>query len=218
MYAVLEPPPSEAGVLLGERPRPWRWTLDRYHKAVEEGFFRPDERLELINGEVIEKMPQSPQHRRCVKALYDQFEQSVGGGFVVFSQAPITLDSDGEPEPDVLIVRGNSAEYSNRHPSATDSVLVVEVADSTLSFDRTVKQSAYARDGVQEYWILNLREKQFEVYTEPMRSSEDDSLWGYRSIRLWSPGEVLSPKDMPTVTVEIADLFPDQDTGDSNDS
>nr|WP_273038111.1 Uma2 family endonuclease [Iningainema tapete] len=152
----------------------WRFSVEQYHQMIRLGIFTSDDPVELLEGWIIQKMPKNPPHRAATKLTRNALEEIVPGGWYVDTQEPITLE-DSEPEPDVVIVRGNTLDYLDRHPGAQDLALVVEIADSTLERDRTFKKRLYARAGIPVYWIVNLVEKQIEVYTKPINLPEEQT-------------------------------------------
>ncbi|MBD1925443.1 Uma2 family endonuclease [Trichocoleus sp. FACHB-90] len=135
------------------------------------GILSDDDPVELLDGWLVYKMPKNPPHRATTKLTRNALEAVIPEGWYVDTQEPITL-ADSEPEPDVVVVRGNTRDYLDRHPGASEIALIIEVADSTLERDRTSKQRLYARAGIPIYWIINLPEKQIEVYTEPIVAEE----------------------------------------------
>ncbi len=149
----------------------WRLSVEQYHQMIRLGILSDDDPVELLDGWLVYKMPKNPPHRATTKLTRNALEAVITEGWYVDTQEPITL-ADSEPEPDVVVVRGNTRDYLDRHPGAADIALIIEVADSTLDRDRTSKQRLYARAGIPIYWIINLPEKQIEVYTEPVVTSE----------------------------------------------
>ncbi|MEP0792285.1 MULTISPECIES: Uma2 family endonuclease [Cyanophyceae] len=149
----------------------WRLSVEQYHQMIRLGILSDDDPVELLDGWLVYKMPKNPPHRATTKLTRNALEAVIPEGWYVDTQEPITL-ADSEPEPDVVVVRGNTRDYLDRHPGASDIALIIEVADSTLERDRTSKQRLYARAGIPIYWIINLPEKQVEVYTEPVVTSE----------------------------------------------
>ena len=139
-------------------------TLSQYHDMIAQGILTPDDPVELLNGWLITKMPKSPRHRVVTKLIRTLLESSLVASYYVDSQEPITL-TDSEPEPDVMIIKGKTTDYLHRHPTATEVLLVVEVADSTLKRDRTLKKTLYASHLIPNYWLVNLQDQQLEVYT-----------------------------------------------------
>nr|WP_242019285.1 MULTISPECIES: Uma2 family endonuclease [unclassified Trichocoleus] len=149
----------------------WRLSVEQYHQMIRLGILSDDDPVELLDGWLVYKMPKNPPHRATTKLTRNALEAVIPEGWYVDTQEPITL-TDSEPEPDVVVVRGNTRDYLDRHPGAADIALIIEVADSTLERDRTSKQRLYARAGIPIYWIINLPEKQIEVYTEPVVAEE----------------------------------------------
>jgi Uma2 family endonuclease len=144
----------------------WRLSVAQYHAMAQAGILQEDDQLELLEGWLVAKMTKNPPHRISTRLLRQTLEQLIPQGWYVDSQEPITLE-DSEPEPDVAVIRGNTTDYRDRHPDAASVALVIEVADATLERDRGIKQRIYARAGIPIYWILNLRDRQLEVYTQP---------------------------------------------------
>ncbi|KYC43047.1 hypothetical protein WA1_13175 [Scytonema hofmannii PCC 7110] len=150
----------------------WRFSIEQYHQMICQGILTEDDPVELLEGWLIPKMPKNPPHRVATKLTRNILEKLVPDGWYVDTQEPITLDNS-EPEPDVVIVRGDTRDYLDQHLGAKDIALVVEVSDSTLERDRTLKKRIYARANIPVYWIVNLIEQQVEVYTEPVNLSEE---------------------------------------------
>lgn len=152
-----------------------RLSVAEYHRMGALGLFKPDERLELIHGLLVEKPVVTPPHAFAVTKLSNVFEQVVASRFVVRVQMPVTL-SDSEPEPDICVARLTESEYFDRHPQPADIPLVVEVAVSSLAFDQGEKLALYAANGIEVYWIVNLIDKRIEVYTGPQRGDSPSFL------------------------------------------
>ncbi|MEG3875753.1 Uma2 family endonuclease [Microcoleus sp. herbarium7] len=125
----------------------WRFSVAQYHQMIRLGILTDNDPVELLAGWVIQKMPKNPPHRAATKLTRNALEAIVPLGWYVDAQEPITLE-DSEPEPDVVIVRGNTRDYLDRHPGSQDLALVVEISDSTLERDRTLKKTLYARAGM----------------------------------------------------------------------
>lgn len=144
----------------------FRLTVEQYHELVRIGVLTPEDRCELIEGQVVEKATQSPMHACVSGCLGDFLFRTLPTGLRARTRLPITL-ARSEPEPDLAVVRGGRRTFSDRHPGAADTLLVIEVADIELDFDRTVKGRVYAANGIPVYWILNMEERIVEVYTDP---------------------------------------------------
>jgi Uma2 family endonuclease len=192
----LPPPPRDSGI------GPRRWTREEYYRAAKAGVFGPEERLELLDGEILQKMSaQLGFHAGAVAAAVQILSRLFGSGYHVRPQLPLILGDQSEPEPDVVVVAGSPFDYLPEHPHATDVRLVVEVSDTTLRFDRGRKQAAYARSGISDYWIVNLPQRQLEVYRDPSGSR-------YRTVLLYREDETASPLAAPHATVRVAELLP----------
>jgi Uma2 family endonuclease len=144
----------------------WRFTVAQYHRMVQLGILTEDDPVELLAGWLVQKMTKNPPHRVATRLVRNALEAIIPDGWYVETQEPITL-ADSEPEPDVAIILGNTRDYLDRHPGATEVALVVEVSDSTLERDRTLKQAIYAQAGIPTYWILNLSDRTLECYSSP---------------------------------------------------
>lgn len=168
-------------------------SVDEYHKMAEVGILAEDDRVELINGEIIRMSPINSSHTSCVKRLNALLFEKLGRKVVISVQDPITLGSYSEPEPDLAVLKASDDFYARQHPRPEDVHLVIEVSDSTLSVDQGLKLSLYAEAGIPEYWIINLPEQQVEVYQHPKGKQ-----YGLR--RICTAGDVLS---LPPIGVQI---------------
>lgn len=149
-------------------PIPHRtWTVDEYYRMADAGVFAPDERTELIDGEIIVMTPPGERHASLVDRLTMLFARGAGEEYIVRVQNPLRLTARSEPQPDVALLRFRDDYYVSGHPGPGDSLVVVEVADSSLSFDRGYKRGLYARSGVREYWVVDARRGTVTVYTDP---------------------------------------------------
>jgi len=145
----------------------WRLSIEQYHAIIQAGILTDDDSVELLEGWLVFKMPKNPPHRATTRLVRTALENILPAGWYVDSQEPITL-SNSEPEPDIVVVRGDTRQYLDRHPGAEDIALIIEVSDTTLQRDRTVKKRIYARAGIAIYWIVNLVEGLVEVYSQPL--------------------------------------------------
>ena len=144
----------------------WRLSVDQYHAMIQAGILTEDDPVELLEGWLVTKMSKNPKHRVVTQLVREAIAQLLPSGWYVDAQEPVTTQ-DSEPEPDVAVVRGNRRQYFDRHPGPQDIALVVEVADSSLQRDRTLKKRIYAAAGISLYWIVNLLANQIEVYSDP---------------------------------------------------
>ncbi|MBM3461800.1 MAG: Uma2 family endonuclease [Armatimonadetes bacterium] len=182
------------------------WTRREYEKAAELGLFGPDERLELIEGRIVRKVTQNTPHTTGTQLAQDLLTTVFAHQHTIRVQQPLALDDYGEPEPDVAVVVGAARDFSQCHPAT--AVLVVEVADSSLSVDQTTKAGMYARAGIPEYWILNLVSRMLEVHREPSLNPEQPLGHHYRNVLLLSAADRISPLAAPQSEIQVADLLP----------
>jgi len=185
--------------------------VDEYHRLIDVEFFRPDERIELIDGILFVKNPMSPRHRACmhrlVKLLEDEFEEQ--GLALVLMQSPITLaQSNSEPEPDVVVVQYRDDDYVSHHPGPDDIYLSIEVSRTTLKFDQDAKYQLYAREGIAEYWVLNLIDDLLEVYQSSYVDSTGQA--GYRTKQTFERDKYVSLLKFPSCRILVDDIFPER--------
>jgi len=159
------PPPVEQNADVPDVPI-YRLTVEQYHAIARAGILDEDAPVELLEGWLVQKMTQNPPHVLAVGLLYDALVASVPGDWHARAGNPVAT-ADSEPEPDLAVIRGSRRDYRDRHPGPQDAALVIEVADTSLRQDRETKKRVYARAGIAVYWIVNLVERQIEVYTEP---------------------------------------------------
>jgi Uma2 family endonuclease len=144
-----------------------KWTIEEYNRASKLQLFRPDERLELIEGDIIVMSPKGTAHVICCQKLLRSLRFNLASEYDFQCQDPIQI-GDSEPEPDLVIVRANL----DRIPTAEDTLIVIEISDSTLKYDRETKGKVYAKATIAEYWIFNLIDNILEIYLEPEFESE----------------------------------------------
>jgi Uma2 family endonuclease len=137
-------------------PKPHRLTVDDYYRMAEAGVLSPDDRTELIEGEIIDMAPIGSVHADVVMLLTERLISAVGDSAKVRAQLPVRLSSRSEPQPDLAVVRAKPAGYRRAHPSAADALLVIEISDTTLTYDLNVKARLYATHGIAEYWVVDL--------------------------------------------------------------
>ena len=185
-----------------------RFTLAEYHRLGELGFFGPDERVELIRGEIIQmptkKTPHSVYNTNLLSVLITILVERA----TIRGQEPIILLADTEPQSDVVIARNRADDYLSSHPEPADILLVIEISDSTLSYDQKRKLSIYAEDVISDYWIFNLVDNWLEVYSEPYRESQDK--FGYRLKRIILPNESVVIPGFPDLSLDLSGVFPVQ--------
>lgn len=182
-----------------ERKR-YRFTADEYHRMGEAGIFHEDDRVELIDGEIVEMNPIGDPHAGGVNRLTRLFIGRLGDMAVVGVQNPVRLGEYDEPQPDLAILRYRADFYASRGPRPEDVLLLIEVADSTAGYDRRVKGPLYARHTIPEYWLVDLNRGHVVVFREPAPD-------GYRATRVHRPGESLSLVSLPDVAIAVADML-----------
>lgn len=175
-----------------------RWRRDEYDQLVAMGMF-VGERLELLDGALVVREPQGSSHAAIVAHIGQLLGRAFGSRWHPRLHAPLALDDDSEPEPDIAMVEGSPLDYLGAHPST--ALLVVEVSDSSLSIDRRLKASLYARAGIAEYWIVNLVDGALEVYRAPETE-------GYRTTLRLLPPATVTPLAAPRATIAVSDLLP----------
>jgi Uma2 family endonuclease len=182
-----------------------RWTRAEYDRIVDLGML-DGERVELIGGHLIVAEPHGSDHASTLGAAGDALRAALPPGWLLRVQLPVALDDESEPEPDLALVPGEWAEYRAAHPSRP--ALVVEVAETSLAFDRGEKGSLYARGGIRDYWIVNLVDRVLEVYREPEPDSTARYGWRYRAAQRLERDAGVSPLALPSVRVAVAALLP----------
>jgi Uma2 family endonuclease len=182
-----------------------RWQRAEYERLVDLGIF-VGEHLELLAGLLVVSEPQGSAHAAIVGHIGQILGAAFGARWHARLQAPLALDEESEPEPDVAIVAGEHRDYLGAHPST--AALVVEVAGSSLRLDRRIKGGLYARARIAEYWIVNLVDGAVEVCRDPERAPDTAYGWTYRSIEVLRPPANVSPLAAPAVRISVADLLP----------
>jgi Uma2 family endonuclease len=174
------------------------FTTEEFRDMTEAGVFQEDERLELVDGEIVVMPRISIQHAACVRKL-NLLLRSVGDRAFVDVQNPLGISEDNDFYPDVVLVKPRADNYASEVPGASDALLVIEVADTTLRFDRSIKKPRYAAAGVPELWIVDLEGSRVWVHRKPLEGD-------YGEVFEARPGDVLKVHGMPDVEIEVADL------------
>lgn len=191
------------GLHLLEPPKPMKWTRARYDECVAKGILTTEDKVELLDGEILEMSPQQTLHAVAVTLTQDKLNASFGAWHVIRVQLPFVLDDGSEPEPDIAVVVGGPRDYLVAHPSKAE--LIVEVAESSLTLDCGRKLAAYARNGVPEYWIVNLLDRQIEICRKPESTADGADYTEKQTIR---SGESIAPLAQPDQTIAADDLLP----------
>ncbi|MDG4553091.1 MAG: Uma2 family endonuclease [Candidatus Competibacter sp.] len=185
--------------LLNSQPR-HRWTVAEYHRMGEVGLLNEDSRVELIEGEIIEMAPIGSEHAGHNNYLLSLLAYRLYGKVVVAGQNPVVLGGYEEPQPDIALLRWRDDYYRNAHPHAKDVLLLIEVSDSTLRYDRDVKVPLYANHGIPEVWLLDIQNRQLDIYREPINGE-------YRQRECRHTGKI-APILCPDAVIDLAELFP----------
>jgi Uma2 family endonuclease len=178
-----------------------RFTLDEYHRMGEVGILRPDDRVELIEGEIIQMTPIGSLHAATVARVHHFFATRLGERATLWIQNPLVLrDHESEPEPDVMLLERRADFYARGHPEPADVRLLIEVADSSLRYDRLTKLPLYARAGVAEAWLVDADHRRVEVHRGPTAR-------GYQDVRTPGADGRFAPLAFPDIVVTLADLL-----------
>lgn len=187
-------------------PRVRRISRAEYYQMADLGMFQ-DQRVELIDGEIIEMPAHRDVHVAGILLATESQGRAFGRGFCVRVQVPISIVDTSDPEPDVAIVPGTARDYVGKgHP--TTALLVVEISDTTLQYDRGDKASLYARAGIADYWIVNIEDRQLEVLRNPVADPSKRFGYGYADVTLLHEGQTISPLAAPSAVIRVADLLP----------
>lgn len=177
-----------------------RFDAEEYHKMLEVGLLSEDDRVELIRGEILDMTPIGARHLACVTRLNHILVEQARGRYFVSVQNPVGAVDDSEPQPDFSLLRRLPEPEADGPPSREDTLVVIEVSDTTLTYDRTVKLPLYAETGIPEAWIVDLQNKKIEVYTEP-------SPEGYRVMRVFAAGEEARSATVEGLSVAVEEVL-----------
>lgn len=178
-----------------------RFTVEEYYWMARVGILGEDDRVELIDGEIVEMTPIGHRHAVCVKNLTRTFYHLFDDVAVISVQDPVHLSDYSEPEPDLALVTPPADSYLSGHPRPRDIILIVEVAHSSADPDRRVKVPLYARNGIPEFWLVDLEQETITIYQDPTPG-------GYRTARIVRRGEQLAPAAFPDRPIAVSDILP----------
>ncbi len=188
-------------------PRTFRWTREHYYFLAENNIFL-NQRVELIDGEILEMGTQNDYHAAGVELAQDALRGVFGKGYRVRNQANLDLSPTSSPSPDLAVTLGSPKGVTAGTPNPTGAMLVVEVSDSTLAFDRNRKSSLYAAAGIGDYWIVNLVDRQLEIYRNPVADETKPFGYRYADRFILDATESAAPLAVPEARVAVADLLP----------
>ncbi len=177
-----------------------RLTVDEFHRMGESGVLAPESRVELIEGEVIDMAPMGSRHAAAVRMLNQRLVRACGNRAIVSCQLPLRLSAASEPEPDLMLLVPRADFYAEHHPVAADVLLLIEVADTSLAYDRDVKLPLYARHGVAEVWLVDLENHRVQFFSRPVGE-------GYRDISVSEIPRAASAAALPGVPLDLTGLF-----------
>lgn len=198
-----------------------RFTLAEYHRLAELGFFGEDDRVELTHGQIVEMAAKGTAHEVCLTRLLRELPKLVGDCATLRCQSPLVLPRDSEPEPDFTLVQNRADDYLSSHPEPADALLVIEISDSSLSYDavnaapggflqenvdQEVKLSLYAEASISDYWIFNLIENYLEVYSQPYQNLQDK--FGYGVKRIVLSNHAIALPCFPDLSLDLSKVFP----------
>lgn len=183
---------------LSVEPQVHLWTRDEYLKMAEIGLFE-GRRVELIEGQIIDMTPMGSEHITCITLADDALRKAFGTGYFIRIQGPLDLGELSEPEPDLAVITGHVRDYRESHP--TTAALLIEVSDTTLTYDRRNKASLYAKARIRDYWIINLNDRQLEVYRNPTNDT-------YMDRQIVKADGTITPLAAPQSVIAVADLLP----------
>ena len=181
-------------------PAAHQFTVDEYYRMAETGIIGPEDRVELLDGEIIDMAPIGPFHGGTVNSLIRLLAAPAKGRWLVVVQNSVRLGPHSEPQLDFMLVKPSTDDYKSRHPSPDDVFLLIEVAESGLAYDRNRKIPAYGRSGIREVWIINLLEENVEVFRDPHFN-------GYASVQKFGSRDTIPVQSFPDVRIDVGALL-----------
>ena len=177
-----------------------KFTVDQYHQMAKAGILSHQERIELVEGEIVTMSPIGFRHAFVTNYLTNWFTRNLGEAVFTSSQNPILLGDRSEPQPDVALLKPVDNFYADRLPEAADILLLIEVADSSLTYDQTVKIPLYARSQIPEVWLINLNQQQLERHINPVNNT-------YQNKTIFYPEQTISPLAFPGLKLSLKQIF-----------
>lgn len=176
------------------------FNTDEYHAMIQSGILKEDDRVELIEGEILEMAPIGGRHAGCIRLLIRAFTEALGRRAVVDIQDPVQLSNISEPQPDLILLQPREDAYFGYHPKPADVLLVIEVSDSTSAYDRGIKIPLYARSGILEAWLIDLERSIVEVYRDPAAA-------GYQTVQVFRRGDRLALQAIPEILIPVDEII-----------
>lgn len=177
-----------------------QFTVEEYHRMVEAGILTEDERVELLDGMIVQMLPISPRHAACGKRFLKLFSQQLGNNSIISVHNPVELSDRSEPQPDIALLQPRSDFYEADHPQPKDIFLIVEIADTTVEADRQVKIPLYAGSGVSEVWLVDISGQLIETYRQPTAA-------GYQDMQKCLRGQRIAPQAFPEIQLTVDDVL-----------
>ncbi|MBW4563824.1 MAG: Uma2 family endonuclease [Mojavia pulchra JT2-VF2] len=175
-------------------------TVQDYHRMAEAGIFHPEERVELIAGQIIRMAAKGTAHESAITRTERLLRNRLGDRVLLRFQSPVQLNDYSEPEPDVAVVIPDSLDYDDHHPTPSEIFLIIEVADTSLKYDREVKASIYAKSGILDYWVLDVNGRKLHVYRLPSQE-------GYQSETIIAEDVQISPSAFPECIITVREML-----------
>jgi len=178
-----------------------KFNIETYHKMINAGILHEDDRVELINGRIVDMTPIGTRHVSCVNRINNLFSRRLHGEAIISIQNPILLlKEESEPQPDITLLKWRDDFYRETLPGPEDIFLVVEVADTSQEYDRDIKIPLYGRAGIRETWLVDLQDNTIEIYTDPSAS-------GYKSRKKVNPDQTISPIHFPHINIPVKEIL-----------
>ncbi len=179
---------------------PKRFTVEEFHKMTEAGILPEESGWEIIDGYIVDKMSIGSKHAGTVKRLSEMLRDLTRSQAIVSIQDPVHIDKYNEPEPDIALLKRRDDFYTESHPMPDDVLLLIEISDSTVETDRTVKKTLYAEAGIEEFWLVNLQENTIECYSSPKNGS-------YRLAQIFETGETVASKKIENLVLQVEEIL-----------
>jgi Uma2 family endonuclease len=187
-------------------PRTRRFSYDEYYQMADMGFFR-DQRVELVDGEIVEMAPQGNFHAMVIGLCEQAMRRVFPSGHWIRQQLPLRFQQQhSEPEPDLSVVVGSPRDYANGHPET--AILVIEVSESSATFDRSTKASLYAAAGIADYWVVHIQERKLEIFRKSVSAIGEKFAFRYAEVREYKSSDTVAALAAPSMAITVHELLP----------
>lgn len=177
------------------------WNVSEYHYLGEKGILHPEEKIELIEGQLIKMSPKGTLHTAATRRIAKTLTNLLVNKAAIYTQDPIELNDNSEPEPDVSVVKIDPNDYVTHHPQTEEIYLIIEVADSSLEYDCEIKAKLYAKSGIKDYWVIDVRERKLHLFRKPQKT-------GYETKEILSEIDSVTPLNFAELSIKISELLP----------